>query len=194
MIAGLHGTVEEIGGDFLLVNVGGVVYQTFASSATLSSVSKPGVPVRLHTHLQLREDGVTLFGFSTRDELRMFQLLVSVSGVGPRIALALLSAMSVDDLSNAIASEDTARLGTVTGVGKRTAARIALDLKSKIGQAQIAALATTSTNSAQLLDALTVLGYSSAEAASAVRGIPNLNTLDLEDALREALRWLSSGR
>lgn len=194
MIAGLHGTVEEIGGDFLLIDVGGVVYQVFASSATLSSVSTPGVPVRLHTHLQLREDGVTLFGFATRDELRMFQLLISVSGVGPRIALALLSSMSVDDLSTAIASEDTARLSTVTGVGKRTAARISLELKSKVSQGQVAAVASTSGISAQLLDALTALGYSSAEATSAVRGIPNLPSLELENALREALRWLSSAR
>jgi holliday junction DNA helicase RuvA len=194
VIAGLHGTVEEVGGDFLLINVCGVVYRTYASSATLSSISTPGVAIHLHTHLQMREDGVTLFGFVSREELRLFQLLISVSGVGPRIALALLSAMSVDDLIAAIASEDTARLSTVTGVGKRTAARIALDLKAKVGQAQIAALTGSSGSSAQLLEALTALGYSSAEAASAVRAIPNLQALELEDALREALRWLSSAR
>ncbi len=194
MIAGLHGTVEEVGVDFLLVNVGGVVYQTYASSATLSSVTGRGVAVHLHTHLQVREDGITLFGFASREELRMFQLLVTVSGVGPKIALALLSAMSVEDLVSAIASEDTARLSTVTGVGKRTAARIALELKSKVGQAQVAALAASPGSSAQLLEALTGLGYSSAEAAAAVRAIPNLQGMELEDALREALRWLSSAR
>ncbi|HEX2988842.1 MAG TPA: Holliday junction branch migration protein RuvA [Chloroflexota bacterium] len=194
MIAGLHGTVEEIGGDFLLINVGGVVYQTYASSATLSSVSSPGAVIHLHTHLQVREDGMTLFGFASREELRMFQLLLSVSGVGPRIALALLSTMSVEDLIAAIAAEDTARLSTVTGVGKRTAARIALELKAKVGQAQVAAMAASPGNSAQLLDTLTALGYSSTEAASAVRAIPHLQTMELEDALREALRWLSSAR
>ena len=121
------------GPDYLLVDVGGVVYQVFSPSSTLYSVGEVGSPVSLLTHLQVRDDGFTLFGFATRAELQLFQLLIAVTSVGPRIALALLSAMSVDDLAAAIESEDTVRLSSVTGVGKRIAARIALELKGKVG-------------------------------------------------------------
>ena len=192
MIVGIRGILEEVGSDWLLVNVGGIVYQVYASSSTLSNLPPVGIPVNLHTHLQVREDGLTLFGFATRDELRLFLLLLSVSGVGPRSALALLSAIPVNDLIIAIASEDTARLSSVTGIGKRTAARIALELKGKVGQVEAGALAASSSGLAsQLLAALTSLGYSNAEAASAVRSIQNLSSLTLEDALREALRAIS---
>lgn len=195
MIAGLRGVVEESASDHLLVNVGGVIYRVFASSATLSAASSPGAPVSLHTHFQLREDGATLYGFSSRPELRMFQLLLTVTSVGPRSALALLSAMSIDDLVTAIASEDLARLSSVTGIGKRTAARIALELKGKVGQLEAGGFPIIgSANSGQLLAALTALGYSNSEAATAVRSIPNLAALGLEEGLREALRVLSSDR
>ncbi len=193
MIAGLRGLVEEVGGDWLLVNVGGVVYQVFAPSSTLSAAAGSGVPISLHTHLQMREDGITLYGFATRAELHMFQLLIGVSGVGPRSALVLLSTMSVDDLAAAIANEDTVRLSSAPGVGKRTAARIALELKGKLGQFEMPAHAPgTTAVTAQLVAALTGLGYSSSEAASAVRLIPNLAGMELETALREALRVLAS--
>ncbi len=195
MIAGLRGLVEEVGPDYLLVNVGGVVYQVFCSSSSLSSAASPGSSVSLHTHLQMREDGVALYGFALKGELRMFQMLLTVSGVGPRSALALLSSMPVDELATAIATEDTARLSTVTGIGKRTAARIALELKGKVGQVEPAGATSTSSGTAtQLLAALTALGYTGAEAASAVRSIPNLTTMELEDGLREALRVLSSAK
>ena len=195
MIAGLRGTVEEVGADSLLVNVGGVIYQVFTSSPTLSAIGNPGVSVGLHTHLQMREDGVTLYGFAEKNELRLFQLLLTVGGVGPRSALALLSAMSVEELATAIATEDTVRLSTVTGIGKRTAARIALELKGKVSQTeQIGPGATGSGTATQLLVALTALGYSSSESSSAVRSIPNLASMDLEDGLREALRMMSSSR
>jgi len=195
LIAGLRGLVEEVGADWLMVNVGGVVYQVYATSSTLSSLPPVGLSVSLHTHLQVREDGLTLFGFASREELRMFQLLLSVSGVGPRSALALLSAIPVDQLAAAIASEDTVRLSTVTGIGKRTAARIALELKGKVGQVEAGLLpSAASGTAAELLAALTALGYSNSEAASAVRLLPNLSDLELEDALRETLRIISAGR
>lgn len=195
MIAGLRGIVEEIGPDWLLVNVSGVVFQVFTASSTLSSVGQPGTSVALHTHLQMREDGITLFGFATRAELQSFQLLLTVTGVGPRSALALLSAMSVDDLASAVVSEDLVRLSSVPGVGKRTAARIALELKGKIDRmAPVGVAAAGARNSAQLLAALTSLGYSSSEAASALRSAPHLAAMDLEEGLREALRLLSSDR
>ena len=89
MIAGLRGVVDETGPDFVLVNVGGVVFQVFAPSSTLAEVTGPGSTISLHTHMQMREDGVTLYGFATRAELQEFQLLIGVTGVGPRIALAL---------------------------------------------------------------------------------------------------------
>jgi len=193
MIAGLRGLVEEVGTDWLLVNVGGVVFQVFVPSSTLSKVSGQGISISLQTHMQMREDGVTLYGFATGAERRMFQLLLGVTGVGPRSALALLSAMSVDDLAAAVASDDTARLATVPGVGKRTAGRIALELKGKLGQFEVLQVSpAASAVASQLVAALTGLGYSGAEASSAVRSIPNLASMEMESALREALRILSS--
>lgn len=193
MIAGLRGVVDEAGPDFVLVNVGGVVFRVFAPSSTLAGVTGPGSAISLQTHMQMREDGVTLYGFATRAELQVFQLLIGVTGVGPRIALALLSAIPAEQLLAVIASEDTARLSSVTGVGKRIAGRIVLELKGKVGQigAGILAPAASATTS-QLLAALTTLGYSSGEAAEAVRSIPNLGAMELEDGLREALRALSA--
>jgi holliday junction DNA helicase RuvA len=195
VIAGLRGVVDDAGPDYLLVDVGGVVFQVFAPSSTLMNASSPGSAVRLHTHLQMREDAVTLYGFATRAELQLFQLLIGVTGVGPRIALALLSAIPPEQLLGAIASEDTARLSSVSGVGKRIAGRIVLELKGKVGQVGpgVAGPAASATVS-QLLAALTSLGYSNAEAAEAVRSIPDVGAIDLENGVREALRVLSSQR
>jgi Holliday junction DNA helicase RuvA len=172
-----------------------VVYRAFCPASTLSGSAGAGSQVSLLTHLQVREDGWTLYGFATRAELQLFQLLIGVSGVGPRIALALLSAMPGEDLLMAIASEDTVRLSSVAGVGKRIAGRIVLELKGKVGQIGAAvASPATSASASQLLIALTSLGYGTAEAAEAVRSVPNLGTMDLEEGLREALRALSSQR
>ncbi|HEX9015798.1 MAG TPA: Holliday junction branch migration protein RuvA [Chloroflexota bacterium] len=195
MIAGLKGTVEEIGADYLHVNVGGVVFRAFCPSSTLGTVEAEDSQVNLYTHLQVRDDGMTLFGFATRPELQLFQLLIAVSGVGPRIALALLSAISPDELLLAIAAEDTGRLSSVSGIGKRIAGRIVLELKGKVGQVGAGAPApAASATASQLLAALTSLGYSSAEAADAVRTLPNLGSMELEDGLREALRALAARR
>lgn len=195
MIAGLRGQVEEVGSDWLLVNVGGVVYRVFAATSTLASVSGPGAAVSLHTHMQVRDDAITLYGFARKPELRMFQMLLAVSGVGPRSALAMLSAIPLDDLAAAIASEDLARLSSVPGVGKRTAARIALELKGKVGvDVAGAAPVPASRVAPQLLAALMSLGYSNAEATTAIQSVADLEALDLEEALRSALRALAGDR
>jgi holliday junction DNA helicase RuvA len=195
LIAGAKGVVEEMEADAILLDVGGVVLRIYAPTSTLSGISGPGSSISLHTHLQMKEDGVSLFGFASKQELRMFSLLLTVSGVGPRIALALLSSMSVDDLVLAIVSEETARLSSVPGVGKRIAGRIALELKTKVGQVEAAPAGTGGTTSAgELLAALTALGYSSSEAGSAIRAIPRLSAMSLEDGLREALNALSARR
>jgi holliday junction DNA helicase RuvA len=195
LIAGVRGVVEEMEADAVLIDIGGIVLRVYAPTSTLSGVSGPGSSVSLHAHLQLKEDGVTLFGFASKQELKMFSMLLTVSGVGPRIALALLSSMSVDDLTLAIVSEETARLSSVPGVGKRIAGRIALELKPKVGQVEIAPSGTGETTSAsELLAALTALGYSPAEASSAIRSIPRLTTMSLEDGMREALKALSARR
>jgi holliday junction DNA helicase RuvA len=195
LIAGVRGVVEEMEADAVLIDVGGVVLRVFTPSSTSSGIPGPGSPVRLHTHFQVKEDGVSLFGFSSKQELRMFQLLLTVSGVGPRIALALLSSMSVDELVLAIVSEETARLSSVPGVGKRIAGRIALELKPKVGQVEISQAAPgDATSASELLAALTALGYSSSEAGTAIRALPALSGMKLEDGLREALKVLSGRR
>jgi holliday junction DNA helicase RuvA len=194
VIAGIKGIIEDVEPDALLVDVGGVVLRVFTPSSTSNGLSGPGDSVSLHTHLQMKEDGVSLFGFGSKQELRIFQLLLTVTGVGPRIALALLSSMGVDDLVLAIVSEEIARLSSVPGVGKRIAGRIALELKPKVGQVEISQTAGEATSASEMLAALTALGYNPSEASSAIRAIPRLSGMSLEEGVREALKALSGRR
>jgi len=132
MIAGLNGILESLGSDCAIINVGGISFQVFMPTSTLSTMGAIGKKVKLHTHLQMREDGATLYGFASADELRLFQILMTVTGIGPKLALGMLSAMSVEQLTMAIATGSTDLLTTIPGIGKKTANRIILELKDKI--------------------------------------------------------------
>jgi len=132
MIAGLHGTLESLGSDWAIINVGGISFQVYMPTSTLSLLGAIGEEVKLHTHLHLREDNATLYGFATADELRFFQTLLGVSGLGPKLALAMLSAMSVDKLTMAIATGSVDLLTIIPGIGKKVADRLVLELKDKI--------------------------------------------------------------
>jgi len=194
MIAGLRGAIFQKFEDAVLVDVQGVIYRVNTSSTTLGDIGSPGDEVRLLTQLYVREDQMTLFGFATDDELRLFNTLIGVSGVGPKLALAILSRVRPDALELAINTENAELLATVPGVGRKTAARLILELRGKLVPAVGAAggAAQPSQADAEVVAALRSLGYTTAEAHGALSRVPREGDLSVEDRVVAALRELAS--
>ena len=191
MISSLHGRVESLGSDWAIINVHGIGFQVYMPTSTLSSLGAVGKEVQLYTHLHLREDNASLYGFASSDELSLFQTFLGVSGLGPKTALSMLSAMSVEQLVTAIATGSIEMLTTIPGIGKKTANRIILELKEKIGAGWIITPATQlAQENADVLAALTSLGYSAAEAVKAVAALPADPKLSLEEKIKLALQYL----
>ena len=201
MIYHVNGTLEYCEPGFCVIDCGGVGYKLTVSDFTFSAVcSHVGEREKLLTYLQVREDGVELFGFKTNDELSAFKLLITVSGVGPKAAMAILSLLTPDKLSSAIINEDSKAISRASGVDAKTAARVILELKDKISKQYFApadtSAASVSTqpsakgkgNLSEALDALIVLGYSRAEAQRALAGIDP--KLDVEKIIPLALAKL----
>jgi Holliday junction DNA helicase RuvA len=190
MIASLQGTVESLGSDWAIINVGGVGFRIYMPTSVLSTLGVVGESVKLHTHLHVKEDDISLYGFSTADELYLFETLIGVSGLGPRLALAMLSTMSVEQLTMAIATGSTDLLTSVPGIGKKMAERLVLELKDKIGAGLIATpAAQIAEEHAEVLAALTSLGYSVTEASRAVATLPRDSKLTLEEQVKIALQY-----
>ena len=190
MISSLHGKVESLGSDFAIINVGGIGFQVYMPTSTLSTLGAIGKEVQLYTHLHLREDNATLYGFGSADELTLFQSLISVSGLGPKLALAMLSGMRVEQLVTAIATGGADLLTVIPGIGRKVANRIVLELKEKIGAGWITTPATQlAQENTDVLAALTALGYSAAEATKAVATLPTTSDLSLEEKLKLALGY-----
>ncbi len=190
MIASLHGTVESLGIEWAIVNVGGVGFQVYMPTSTVSTLGAAGAEVKLFTHLHLREDNAALYGFATADELGLFQTLIGVSGLGPKLALAMLSTMTVERLAMAIATGSTDLLTMIPGIGKKMASRLVLELKEKIGAGWIAApAAELAEKNTDVLAALISLGYSVAEATRAVATLPTSSDLSLEEKIKQALGY-----
>jgi len=189
MIAGLKGKLQALGSDWAIVNVGGIGFQVYMPTPTLSTLSTIGEEVELHTHLHIREDNATLYGFTTAEELGLFQTLIGVSGLGPKLAMAMLSAMSVEKLAMAIATSSTDLLDEIPGVGKKMASRLILELKGKLAAGWLAAPAELAEENADVLAALTSLGYSVREATRAVATLPPDQKLSLEEKIKLALQY-----
>jgi holliday junction DNA helicase RuvA len=194
MITSIHGILEAGRADQAIIRVGGFSLRVFAPASTLNGLGQPGDEVSLYTHFHVREDEMTLYGFSGEEERDAFEQLIGVSGIGPKIALALLSAMDARTLYKAIADEDQQKLALAPGVGKRTAARIVLEMKGKLPS--LAALGgaggyTSGKTQAEALEALVGLGFSSAEAQAALAKIPPGQELTLEQQITFALRSFS---
>ena len=175
MLAHVNGLVAEKGENMLVIDCGGVGYQLTVSAATLAQAPAAGEMMKCFTYLSVREDAVELFGFATREEKKMFLKLTGVSGIGPKSAIQVLSAMSVHDLSLAIVTGDAKALARAPGIGKKTAQRIVLELKDKVEQADLSQAGGASIPAAPVGNAqreaqaaLQALGYTSAEAARAV--------------------------
>jgi Holliday junction DNA helicase RuvA len=191
MIASLQGVIDAITSDSLVVNVGGVGFKVAVPTSVISEGGVIGSQIKLHTHLHVREDDLSLYGFDSPDGLRLFELLISVSGLGPKTGMAMLSGMNAEQLTLAIASGSTEMLTTIPGIGKKTAARLILELKDKIGTVMIASTASQVVReNADVISALISLGYSIQEATHAVIAIPDSQKLTLEEKITLALQYL----
>jgi Holliday junction DNA helicase RuvA len=156
----------------LLIDVNGVGYEVDVPMSSFYNLPGLGERVTLLTHFIVREDAQILFGFLTHDERQTFRQLIKITGVGPRMALSLLSGLSVAELAQAVARQETARLVKVPGIGKKTAERLLLELKGKLGDALAAPASVASDAQADILQALIALGYSDREAAAALKSLP----------------------
>ena len=175
----------------ILVDVQGVGYELDVPVSTLYQLPATGSDVALLTHLIVREDAHQLYGFATEGERTLFRKLLKISGVGARIALAVLSGMSVADLRDAVSRQETGRLTKIPGIGKKTAERLLLELKDKLDVAVIAVRSETEGAGADVVNALLALGYSDKEAQFAVRSIDS--GLSVTEGIRQALKALSKG-
>ena len=192
MIVNLKGSLEAVGPDWVHLQLGGVTFQVSVPASAIKDLGPVGGQVRLFTHMRIRDEQPMLYGFTTAASMELFQLLTAVSGVGPRLALALLSALSPGGLRQAIATADVAALSSAPGVGQRTASRIILELKGKVDFADEAQVTFTGGIEADVIAALTALGYSTAEARRGVAGLSLSEDQQLEDLIRQALQSLSS--
>ena len=177
MYAFIEGTIEEKNKDSVIINANGVGYYLTISSNTYQKLPPVGEKERVYTYLNVREDAMTLFGFSDKEEKEMFERLISVSGVGPKVAVAALSYLSAAELILAIVAEDTRAFAKVPGVGKKTAQRIILELKEKVGKEEISAATLGGMEEApgnierEAIAGLVALGYGQSEAALAVSNV-----------------------
>lgn len=192
MIAGLLGTVHRVTSDSVLLNVHGVIYRVLTSGRTISDLANVRGEVELFTILVVREDSQTLFGFLSEMELLWFETLIAVNGVGPRLACAVLTRFTPDALLEAISREDVALLSTVSGIGKRTASRILLDLRGKLPEGISALERPVRAEEPEVLAALQALGYSTAEAVTAISELPDDGDSTVEARVLAALQKLGS--
>ncbi len=193
MIASLNGKIESLDSDAAVINVGGVGFRVFMPTSSLTTIGRSGDEVKVFTHMHVREDNIALYGFPTTEELWLFETLLGVTGLGPKLSLAMLSALTPDQISTAIATGSVEMLDMIPGIGKKVANRIILELKEKIGAGWVIAPATQATQeNADVLAALTTLGYSAAEAVKAVANLPTDSKLKLEEKVKLALQFLGS--
>jgi Holliday junction DNA helicase RuvA len=192
MIASLRGRVQEVLPDSLVVEVGGVGLQVFVPAPSRDQ-ARPGDSIFLNTYLVVREDALILFGFETRELRDFFNLLLGVNGVGPRMALSVLSVLSPDAIRRAVFHEQPEVFSRVPGVGRKTAQKILLQLQDRIpADIGLEPVAMISDLDAEVLGALTALGYSVVEAQAALQSIPRETPQDIETRLRLALQYFSS--
>jgi Holliday junction DNA helicase RuvA len=191
MIGRITGTLLEKNPPQVLIDAGGVGYEVDVPMSTFCNLPALGERVALLTHLAVREDAQQLFGFLTASERQAFRELIRISGIGNRIALAVLSGMSVADLAQAVALQESGRLTRIPGIGKKTAERLLLELKGRLGDAIDGAAtgATAAPDGNDVLRALLALGYSEREAAAAVRLLPA--DTGVSDGIRLALKSLA---
>ena len=200
MIRFIKGIVADIEENFLILENHGIGYRIFTPASVLERYVRVGEEIKLHTYMNVREDAMLLYGFLTADDLRLFELLLGVSGIGPKAGLGILSALSADDLRFAVLSDDAAAIAKAPGIGKKTAQKLILELKDKMSledafekklahEQETPAMAGADETSEAVM-ALTALGYASTDALRAVRAVEGHETMDVEALLKAALKNL----
>jgi Holliday junction DNA helicase RuvA len=191
MIATLRGEISQIEETALVVEVGGVGLRVFVP-VPVRTRAKVGEAAFLFTHLVVREDSLTLYGFESQADRELYTILLGVDGVGPKVALSVLSTLTVDSIQRAIFADESEILSRVPGVGKKTAQKMAIHLKDKLKPADaLAGVAAMADYDSEVLAALTALGYSVVEAQSAIQSLPKDAPKDVEERLRVALQYFT---
>ena len=190
MIVTVRGPLQAQGADCLVVGVGGIGLRIWVPPSVAMQHNTIGDEVLLHTHLHVRENELALYGFPAAQELSIFQLLISVSGIGPKVALNLLDGVPATTLQRAVAQDLPELLTHVPGIGKKTAKRLILELKGKLPDTEFGGETVPSPAEAEAISALTALGYSITEARQAVRTVPDRQNLSLDEVIIRALRQL----
>lgn len=192
MIGYLRGTIEEKAPDHVIIDVGGVGYVVQVPLSTFYELGDRGSEIGLRIHTHVRDDAIQLYGFARHRDQLLFERLIGISGIGPKLAITILSGMEVADLLVAIAAQDVARLSTIPGVGKKTAERISLELKDKVVDLSPAATSAPAPGSTRddVLSALRNLGYRDRDAERALATLGD-DDLSFEESLRQALRALA---
>lgn len=200
MIRFIKGIVANIEENYLILDHQGIGFRIFTPTSVLERYVRVGEEIRLHTYMNVREDAMLLYGFLTADDLRLFELLLSVSGVGPKAGLGILSALSADELRFAVLSDDASAIAKAPGIGKKTAQKLILELKDKmsledafekkLAYEQENAGAVLADESSEAVMALTALGYASSDALRAVKSVEGRETMDVEQLLKAALKNL----
>ena len=198
MYSYIKGQLAEIEEDKIVVEAGGIGYNIYTTGQTFQYLPSVGEEIKVYTYLHVREDAMLLFGFLTKDELKIYKLLLGVSGIGPKGALAILSVMTTDDLRFAVLGDDAKAIAKAPGVGAKTAQRLILELKDKLKLedafeqklSHVQAETTTNVNGVknEAVQALVALGYSSSEALKAMNGIELTPDMEVEDLLKAALK------
>lgn len=189
MIATLRGEIIQIEDNALVVEVGGVGLRVFVPAQVRGHI-KTGDAILLYTHLVVREDALTLYGFESQSDRELFNMLLGADGVGPKVALSVLSTLTVDAVQRAVFTDEAELLSRVPGVGKKTAQKIALHLKDRLKPTDaLAKVAAMSDTDSEVLAALTALGYSVIEAQTAIQALPKDAPENVEERLRMALQY-----
>ena len=193
MIATVEGILEYRGNDSVIINVGGIGFRVYVPSSTSSQLGAVKGRVSLYTHLHVREDSISLYGFTSSEELTLFRSLISVTGIGAKLALTVLSALNPEQLVMAITSGDIDLLSQTPGIGKKIASRLVVELRGKLEKEWKEVALPLATENADVIAALTGLGYSVAEATKAISRLPDSDGLSLEEKIRMALQQLAGG-
>ena len=197
MFAYIKGSLEQKSNNYVVIDVGGIGYKIFMATKAIEALGEIGEVVKVHTHYYVREDNISLYGFNTNEELRMFELLLQVSGIGAKSAIAMLSEISPSSFALAVISDDISQLVKIPGIGKKTAARIVLELKDKLKTEEtitkteeVKLSISNEEETSEAIAALQVLGYTKREIEKALENVDTKN-LQLEEIIKQGLKNLA---
>ena len=197
MFAYIKGSLEQKSNNYVVIDVGGIGYKIFMATKAIEALGEIGEVVKVHTHYYVREDNISLYGFNTNEELRMFELLLQVSGIGAKSAITMLSEISPSSFALAVISDDISQLVKIPGIGKKTAARIVLELKDKLKTEEaitkteeVKLSITNEEETSEAIAALQVLGYTKREIEKALENVDTKN-LQLEEIIKQGLKNLA---